>query len=279
MKLPFVAAAMQSNPLFCFAEPFFHQERCVVFVCSSARMRVFDVVLNFARTSFTTWTAWYLTLFDFALNVDRFSGDKDHHQSKEHAATECAEHYFLDVILARQVGGSKFRSCSLPVLSTGPVHIFETWRVMLSIAALQVVFNGSAIGKVQIIFVIDGLVQKTPSLQFIAMFVQELQMMALNIGVGAGKFLGVRRIFARISPNLPEKLLCDFFPKNFLSQKWLRPLKLLFGWPRKKIFVCFFGFRRKKAKRWAPICPDFRQIKTFGGALAPPLLSPLAPEH
>ena len=29
------------------------------------------------------------------------------------------------------------------------------------------------------------------------------------IGVRAGKFLGVRRIFARISPNLPEKILCD----------------------------------------------------------------------
>jgi len=26
-----------------------------------------------------------------------------------------------------------------------------------------------------------------------------------HIGIGAGKFLGVRRIFARILPNLPEK--------------------------------------------------------------------------
>uniref|UniRef100_H2Y572 Protein RIC1 homolog n=1 Tax=Ciona savignyi TaxID=51511 RepID=H2Y572_CIOSA len=32
---------------------------------------------------------------------DRFSGDKEP-QSKEHAAAECAEHYFIDVILARQ---------------------------------------------------------------------------------------------------------------------------------------------------------------------------------
>jgi len=30
------------------------------------------------------------------------------------------------------------------------------------------------------------------------------QIDCLSIGVGAGKFLGVRRIFARISPNLPE---------------------------------------------------------------------------
>ena len=29
--------------------------------------------------------------------------------------------------------------------------------------------------------------------------------LASNIGVGAGKFLGVRRNFARIFPNLPEK--------------------------------------------------------------------------
>jgi len=31
-----------------------------------------------------------------------------------------------------------------------------------------------------------------------------------SIGVGAGKFLGVRRIYARISSNMPEKFLCDF---------------------------------------------------------------------
>jgi len=30
------------------------------------------------------------------------------------------------------------------------------------------------------------------------------------IGVGAGKFLGVRKIFARISPKLPEKVLGHF---------------------------------------------------------------------
>ena len=30
------------------------------------------------------------------------------------------------------------------------------------------------------------------------------------IGVGAGKLWGVRRIFARISPNLSEEFLCDF---------------------------------------------------------------------
>ena len=34
-------------------------------------------------------------------------------------------------------------------------------------------------------------------------------------GVGTGKFLGLRRIFARISPNLPEKFLCDFCLQSF----------------------------------------------------------------
>jgi len=32
-----------------------------------------------------------------------------------------------------------------------------------------------------------------------------------DMGVGVGKFLGVRKIFARISPNFPEKILWDFF--------------------------------------------------------------------
>jgi len=31
-----------------------------------------------------------------------------------------------------------------------------------------------------------------------------------SIGGGASKYFGVRRIFARISPNFPEKLFCDF---------------------------------------------------------------------
>jgi len=35
------------------------------------------------------------------------------------------------------------------------------------------------------------------------------------IGVGAGKFLGVRRDFAQISPNLPEKN----FKENDLQKK------------------------------------------------------------
>ena len=42
---------------------------------------------------------------------------------------------------------------------------------------------------------------------------------AASIGVRAGKFLGVRRIFAQISPNLPEKCLWDFCLQIFPTQR------------------------------------------------------------
>jgi len=38
------------------------------------------------------------------------------------------------------------------------------------------------------------------------------------ISEGAGKILGVRRIFARISPNLPEKFLGHFSCEYFLMK-------------------------------------------------------------
>ena len=38
------------------------------------------------------------------------------------------------------------------------------------------------------------------------------------IGLGAGTFLGLRRIFARISPNFPEKGFVQLFPTNFLHK-------------------------------------------------------------
>ena len=95
------------------------------------------------------------------------------------------------------------------------------------------------------------------------------------IGVGASKFLGVQRIFAQIFPNLSKKLSCKFLPTVFVV------------WPPKNalfhLFICkpwapFFEVKQ----RWAPFlprfsfcsdfqgfCPDFQQIKTFGGALSP----------
>ena len=121
------------------------------------------------------------------------------------------------------------------------------------------------------------------------------------IGVGADKFVGVRRIFAQISPNLPKKFLCAFCPYIF-SHKEDEGLFLV--WPPKKVLIVFF------CKRWAPFfevkqcwapffldfqgfypdfqrfcpnfqgfCPNFQQIKTFGGALVPPAVPPPTPLH
>ena len=62
-------------------------------------------------------------------------------------------------------------------------------------------------------------------------------------GVGAGQFLVVRRIFAQIAPNLPEK----FFVRlclQLLSHKDRE--NLFFGVTSKKRLHVFF------CKRWAP---------------------------
>jgi len=64
-----------------------------------------------------------------------------------------------------------------------------------------------------------------------------------TIGVGASKILGMRRIFARISPNLPKKLLCDFCLEIFSHKD--HELKTFFGVTSKKAFMFF-------CKRWAP---------------------------
>jgi len=105
--------------------------------------------------------------------------------------------------------------------------------------------------------------------------------------VGADKFLGVRRIFARISPNLPEKFLCAFYLQIFSHKDhdglfWVRPPK--------KVFMCFSAnvvrhfLKSNNIRRhccpdfqgfcqhFQRFCPDFQQIKTFGDALASILL-------
>jgi len=101
-----------------------------------------------------------------------------------------------------------------------------------------------------------------------------------HTGVEAGKFLGLRRIFARIFPNLPEKLLGHFLCEHFLS-------RLSFGMTPKKrssydsVNVGCYFFQIKL--RWAPFLPRFSEIlqrfsqilpgfsiETFGGGLAPP---------
>jgi len=70
--------------------------------------------------------------------------------------------------------------------------------------------------------------------------------MSHDIGVGAGKFLGVQRIFARISPNLPQNFLCDFCLKSFPHKDHL--------WYdlQKKVFLCLY------AKVWRLFSPDFQ---------------------
>jgi len=86
------------------------------------------------------------------------------------------------------------------------------------------------------------------------------QTLLLSIGVGASKFLEVRRTFTRIFPNLPEKLLCDFAYK-------LSPTKIMmtfFGVTyKKKVCVCFSAnvvtiFEVKQ--RWAPFLSRYSGI-------------------
>jgi len=57
----------------------------------------------------------------------------------------------------------------------------------------------------------------------------------IGIGVGANKFLGMQRTFARIFPNLPEKLFCDY-SQQILSHK---DHEDLFWYNLEKVFVCF----------------------------------------
>jgi len=66
-----------------------------------------------------------------------------------------------------------------------------------------------------------------------------------NIGVGAGKFLGVRWYFARIFPNLPEKFLCKIMKTVFWYDLHKRS---------SRVFVC-------SCKCWAPFfCRIFRDF-------------------
>ena len=72
------------------------------------------------------------------------------------------------------------------------------------------------------------------------------------------KIFGARRIFSRISPNLPESFFVQLLPTKFLAQR-LRPF---FSVASKKGFHVFF------CKPWH-FYPDFQQIKRFVGTPAP----------
>jgi len=92
--------------------------------------------------------------------------------------------------------------------------------------------------------------------------------MLKNISVGAGKFLGVRRIFAQISPNLPKK-----YSKKMTSKQKRLHFDL-------KCYFCKIKAHTAVLRRYSHIllkfphifCPDFHQIKSFGGPLTPRLL-------
>ena len=84
------------------------------------------------------------------------------------------------------------------------------------------------------------------------------------------------RIFARISLNFHEKFFVQLLPTNSLPRRSWRPCLV---WPPKKVFVWFSAnlgrhfLKSSKVGRhfhadYQGCCPDFQQIKTFGGALA-----------
>jgi len=86
-----------------------------------------------------------------------------------------------------------------------------------------------------------------------------------NIGVGAGKFLGVRRIFSQISPNFPENI-----PKKMASKE----KRLHFDFNR---YFCKIKEHAAIWRRYSQIlpkfpnifCPDFYK-KFWGCACTPP---------
>jgi len=84
------------------------------------------------------------------------------------------------------------------------------------------------------------------------------------IGVGASKFLGVRRIFARISPNLPEKVFCTFCLRVFSHKDHE---SLIWCDLQKMVFICFSANFGRHCLKWnngghhfAQIFRDFSRI-------------------
>ena len=81
------------------------------------------------------------------------------------------------------------------------------------------------------------------------------------IDVGAGKFLGVRRIFARITLKLPKTFLGYFSCENFLMRPYFR-------WPKKSLQYDFEHHFFQIKARPAPFLPRFPCIfRGFSGIL------------
>jgi len=94
--------------------------------------------------------------------------------------------------------------------------------------------------------------------------------MVQHTGVGAGKFLEVRKIFSQILPNLPEKNSI----KDDLQRKALHVDLVAVG----RYFCSDVQRFYEGFQRFCPdfhrFLPDFHQIKTFEGAFAPPPPTP-----
>ena len=63
------------------------------------------------------------------------------------------------------------------------------------------------------------------------------QLFRAVVVLGTGKSEGARRVFGRICPNFPEKLLCHL-PTNFLPQ---RPSRPFFVWHARCVFLQTLG--------------------------------------
>ena len=92
-----------------------------------------------------------------------------------------------------------------------------------------------------------------------------------HIGVRAAHFLGVRRIFARILPNLTEKLNKKRPPKKSSSCCFGRHIWSYFQRFAQifRDFVKAFRDFTQISTDFSQILRDFHQIKTSGAALAP----------
>jgi len=77
------------------------------------------------------------------------------------------------------------------------------------------------------------------------------------IGVAAGKFSDVWRIFARISPNLPEKLLGNFFANIFSQQQYKDHEDLILRLTSKKGLAHTLAPFIQIKQYWAPFLPVF----------------------
>jgi len=93
--------------------------------------------------------------------------------------------------------------------------------------------------------------------------------MLLRIAAGAGKFLRVPRILARISPNLPIKLFAaKFTSTNFLSRTLTKNMKIFFGgrtcWRKKSVFnqsvSLITQIERRRQSTCAQTFRDFARI-------------------